>query len=62
MADGKTIGSRRNIDKDRCMYCKEMFDLFCAKAKKDVKHEEFVFPPYKPTWCPDRTPTNEYHD
>lgn len=30
-----------NKDKDRCMFCKEMFDLLCAKAKKDVQWEEF---------------------
>ena len=50
------------IDKDRCTYCREMFDGFCAKAKKDVKWNEMFSVPYKPEWCPGRTPSNEYHD
>ena len=44
------------------MYCKEMFDLYCAKAKKDVPYNEFWKSPYKPEWCPGRIPTNEYRD
>lgn len=61
MTDEKSMESK-NISKDRCMFCKEMFDLFCAKAKKDVMWEEFSSAPYKPEWCPGRTPSNEYHD
>ena len=26
----------KTININRCMYCKEMFDLYCAKAKKNV--------------------------
>ena len=61
MTDEKSMVSK-NISKDRCMFCKEMFDLFCAKAKKDMTWEEFFSAPYKPKWCPGRTPSNEYHD
>ena len=48
--------------KDRCMFCEEMFDLFCAKANKCMTFEEFHKSPYKPKWCPGRTPSNDYHD
>ena len=48
--------------KDRCMHCKEMFDLYCAKSKKFVMYEEFYKFPYKPKWCKGRTPTDDYHD
>ena len=48
--------------KDRCMFCKEMFDLFCAKSGKNVTYDEFSKPPYKPKWCQGRTPSNDYHD
>lgn len=48
--------------KDRCMYCKEMFDLYCAKSKKFVMYEEFHNFPYKPKWCKGRTSSNYYHD
>lgn len=51
-----------NINKDRCMFCKEMFDGYCAKAKKFVNFDDFHKSPYKPVWCPGRTPTSEYHD
>lgn len=53
---------KSNIEKDRCMFCKEMFDLFCAKAKKDVTWREFYNSPYKPNWCPGRVPSTEYQD
>jgi hypothetical protein len=56
------IGEIKNIDKDRCMFCKEMFDYFCGKAKKSVTPEDFFVAPYKPKWCPGRNPSNEYHD
>jgi hypothetical protein len=62
LTNGSNPKKNENIDKDRCMFCKEMFDLFCAKAKKDVKLEEFGRAPYKPNWCPGRTPSNDYHD
>ena len=58
----KKIGDERRLKSDRCMYCKEMFDLFCAKAKRSVNHKDFSTHPYKPEWCPGRTPTSEYHD
>ena len=48
--------------KDRCMFCKEMFDLFCAKSGRNVTYDEFSKPPYKPEWCQGRTPSNDYHD
>lgn len=48
--------------KDRCMYCKEMFDSYCAKSKKFVTDEEFYRSPYKPTWCKGRKPSDDYHD
>ena len=51
-----------NKSKDRCMYCKEMFDLFCAKSNKSMTFDEFHKPPYKPKWCKGRTPSNDYHD
>ena len=54
--------SENKDEKDRCMYCKEMFDLFCAKAKKSMTYEEFFKAPYKPSWCPGRTPSEKYHD
>jgi hypothetical protein len=44
------------------MFCEEMFDLFCCKAGKNVGFEEFGRAPYKPNWCPGRTPSNNYHD
>ena len=51
------------IKKDRCAFCAEQFDLFCAKAKRDIDFNTFWNrPPYKPDWCPGRTPTDEFHD
>lgn len=49
--------------KDRCAFCAEQFDLFCAKAKRSIDFNTFWnHPPYKPDWCPGRTPTEEFHD
>lgn len=50
------------ISKDRCMYCRMMFDLFCGKAKKNVPYDTFHKEPYKPEWCPGREPDYKYHD
>ena len=51
----------RNLMKDRCMYCTQMFDLFCAKAFKNVPYETFWNEPYKPDWCPGRSPSGVFH-
>lgn len=49
--------------KDRCVYCKAMFDGFCAKAKRDVDWDDmFHNQPHKPEFCPGREPSDEYHD
>ena len=58
-----SVNEESTDKKDMCIFCKEMFDGFCAKAKMDVEWDVmFNRPPYKPEWCPGRTPSDEYHD
>ena len=60
--DQATEIAKNRMSKDRCMYCKMMFDGFCGKAAKFVKQDEFYKEPYKPEWCPGREPDYKYHD
>lgn len=60
--DQATEIAKNRMSKDRCMYCRMMFDLFCGKAKKNVPYDTFRKEPYKPEWCPGREPDYKYHD